>query len=268
MRARRCATSSMRPIAAAIAVVAALTALGSRPAQAQLTVGKTFAPSTITVGDTSLLTLTITNISGNSVTVDGVDALPPGVMITGGFTNDCGGILSLVSGQLHLDGGMLSAGGSCSVSFLVTGVTSGMKVNEWVVSILPDGPVFSVEADLTVLEPTATATPTVTATVTQTATNTATATVTATPTNTPTPLPNGSICTAAGQCASGNCANGVCCNTACTGPLMRCNLAGQVGTCASDAAGAPTLTPWGIIAASLMLAGIAGMALRRRMWSR
>jgi integrase len=36
-------------------------------------------------------------------------------------------------------------------------------------------------------------------------------------------------------------------------------------TCASTAAAAPTLTPWGIIAASLMLAGIAGMALRRRM---
>jgi hypothetical protein len=35
------------------------------------------------------------------------------------------------------------------------------------------------------------------------------------------------------------------CNTACTGPLMRCNLPGQVGTCASAAASAPTLTPWG-----------------------
>jgi hypothetical protein len=60
----------------------------------------------------------------------------------------------------------------------------------------------------------------------------------------------------------------VCCDTACTDPLMRCNLAGQVGTCASDAAAAPTLTPWGLIIGSLMLAGIAGLALRHRMQSR
>jgi hypothetical protein len=60
----------------------------------------------------------------------------------------------------------------------------------------------------------------------------------------------------------------VCCNTACTDPLMRCNLAGNVGTCTSAAAPSPTLTPWGLFAASLLLAGIAGMALRRRMRSR
>jgi hypothetical protein len=57
----------------------------------------------------------------------------------------------------------------------------------------------------------------------------------------------------------------VCCNTACTDPLMRCNLPGQVGTCASAAASAPTLTPWGLLGASLVLAGIAGLALRRGM---
>jgi hypothetical protein len=50
--------------------------------------------------------------------------------------------------------------------------------------------------------------------------------------------------------------------------LMRCNLAGQVGTCASAAASAPTLTPWGLLGAALVLAGIAGVALRRRMRSR
>jgi hypothetical protein len=50
--------------------------------------------------------------------------------------------------------------------------------------------------------------------------------------------------------------------------LMRCNLAGQVGKCASDAAAAPTLTPWGLLGASLELASIAGVALRRRMRSR
>ena len=37
---------------------------------------------------------------------------------------------------------------------------------------------------------------------------------------------------------------------------------------ASTAASAPTLTPWGLMVGSLMLAGIAGVALRRRMRSR
>jgi hypothetical protein len=64
------------------------------------------------------------------------------------------------------------------------------------------------------------------------------------------------------------CANGVCSNTACTDPLMRCNLAGQVGTCASDAAAAPTLTQWGLLAAALLLTGVAAFALRYRTRSR
>jgi hypothetical protein len=49
---------------------------------------------------------------------------------------------------------------------------------------------------------------------------------------------------------------------------MRCNLAGQAGTCTSTAAAAPTLTPWGLLGASLVLASIAGLAFRRRMRSR
>jgi hypothetical protein len=48
---------------------------------------------------------------------------------------------------------------------------------------------------------------------------------------------------------------------------MRCNLPGQLGTCASAASSAPTLTPWGLLGASVLLAGIAGLALRRRMRS-
>src|SRR5215472_8192846 len=94
---------------------------------------------------------------------------------------------------------------------------------------------------------------------------TPTSTPTATPTNTP--VPQGGACSTPSQCGTGFCANGVCCNSACTDPLMRCNLAGQVGTCARAAASAPTLTPWGLFAASMLLAGIAGLALRRRMRS-
>jgi hypothetical protein len=107
-----------------------------------------------------------------------------------------------------------------------------------------------------------------TSTPTSTPTQTATSTPTATPTVTPTRQPNGSSCIVPVQCATGFCVNGVCCNTACTGPLMRCNLPGQVGTCASAAASAPTLTPWGLLVAALLLASIAGLALRRRMRGR
>jgi len=95
---------------------------------------------------------------------------------------------------------------------------------------------------------------------------TPTATVTATPTASP--VPQGGACTTPSQCGTGFCANGVCCDSACTGPLMRCNLSGQLGTCASAAAAAPTLTAWGLLAASLLLASIAAAALRRRMRSR
>jgi MYXO-CTERM domain-containing protein len=90
--------------------------------------------------------------------------------------------------------------------------------------------------------------------------------VTDTPTITPTvtPVPNGGACSLSSVCQSGNCANGVCCDTACTDPLMRCNLPGQVGTCASAAAEAPTLTSWGTIAGLVLLATTAAWAIRRR----
>jgi hypothetical protein len=116
---------------------------------------------------------------------------------------------------------------------------------------------------------TPTATPTVTATATRTATvtHTPTRTATSTVTNTPTasPVPQGGACATRSQCGTGFCANGVCCDTACTDPLMRCNLPGQVGTCASAAASAPTLTPWGLLIGSVLLAGVAALALRRQM---
>jgi hypothetical protein len=115
---------------------------------------------------------------------------------------------------------------------------------------------------------TPTSTPTVTPSATPTATPTSTPTVTPTATPTNTPIPNGGSCTNGPACASGNCVDGICCDTACTGPLMRCNLAGQLGTCASAAASAPTLTPWGLIVAALLLAGVAAFALRYRMRGR
>jgi hypothetical protein len=49
---------------------------------------------------------------------------------------------------------------------------------------------------------------------------------------------------------------------------MRCNLAGQAGTCAGTAAEAPAMTPWGLLIAGILLTGVAGFALRHRMRGR
>jgi hypothetical protein len=102
-----------------------------------------------------------------------------------------------------------------------------------------------------------------------TPTATPTVTPTATPTLTGTPVSKGGACATSSQCATGLfCADSVCCNTACTDPLTRCNLPGQLGTCASAAAEAPTLTPWGLLVAGIVLTGIAAFALRHRMRAR
>ena len=53
-----------------------------------------------------------------------------------------------------------------------------------------------------------------------------------------------------------------------TDSSMRCNLPGQLGTCASAVASAPTLTPCGLLGASVLPACVAGLAVRRRMRSR
>jgi hypothetical protein len=56
-------------------------------------------------------------------------------------------------------------------------------------------------------------------------------------------LPNGQTCTTNGECVSGFCVDegmgGVCCNTACAGACDRCDLNGEVGTCAIVFAGDP-----------------------------
>ena len=112
---------------------------------------------------------------------------------------------------------------------------------------------------------TVTSTPTATGTATATATDTATATATDTATPTNTPVPQGGACITPAQCATPFCVDGVCCDSACTGPMEQCNLPGQAGTCVQTAAGAPALTPWGLIAVALGLAGIGAFTLRRRM---
>jgi hypothetical protein len=86
-------------------------------------------------------------------------------------------------------------------------------------------------------------TPTMTGTATQTATATATGTATTTATPTRTLVPTGGACSSPEECASGVCRD---------------------GRCVRAPAGAPALTPWGLLAAVVLLAGSGLWALRRR----
>jgi hypothetical protein len=216
---------------------------------------------------TSSLTFTITNpnTSASLFGVAFVDTLPVGVTVMSSVSVVCGGTFttSFSTSMIALSGATIGPNSQCQFAVTVTGTTQGTFSNVTSnVTSTNGGTGNFATADL-VVQPLITSTPTVTPTHTPTSTPTVTNTPTITPTFTP--VPNGGACSLSSACQSRNCVAGVCCNTACTGPLMRCNLAGQVGTCASDAAAAPTLTPWGLLGASVLLAGIAGLALRRRM---
>ncbi|ANB18193.1 Hypothetical protein I596_2181 [Dokdonella koreensis DS-123] len=97
---------------------------------------KTFTPSVIAVGDTTMLTLTVTNTdelaakSGFSFT----DALPAGLTVaaTPAPSNSCGGTLTAAAGStsVTLAGGSLAAGAaSCVVTVPVTAGALGLYTN-------------------------------------------------------------------------------------------------------------------------------------------
>jgi uncharacterized repeat protein (TIGR01451 family) len=112
---------------------------GSTPAIAGITpvlppsIQKSFSPDTISVGQSSTLTITLTNF--NQVPVTGVgftDTLPAGVVVdTTAATNSCGGTLTAVPGSssISLAGGSMAAESVCSVVVDVVGTTEGVKVN-------------------------------------------------------------------------------------------------------------------------------------------
>ncbi|MBO9664651.1 CARDB domain-containing protein [Dokdonella sp.] len=97
---------------------------------------KTFTPAVVAVGDTSMLTLTVTNTderaakSGFSFT----DSLPAGLTIaaTPAPGNSCGGTLTAAAGgsSVTLTGGSLAAGAaSCTVAVPVTAAALGLYAN-------------------------------------------------------------------------------------------------------------------------------------------
>jgi uncharacterized repeat protein (TIGR01451 family) len=98
------------------------------------TLAKAFAPSSVAVGGTSVLTFTLTN--PNSVALTGAtftDALPAGtqVGVSPAPTNACAGTLTAVagSGSVSLSGGSIPASGSCTITVPVTATTPGPHTN-------------------------------------------------------------------------------------------------------------------------------------------
>jgi uncharacterized repeat protein (TIGR01451 family) len=99
------------------------------------TVAKSFSVPTIGIGQTSLLTLTLTNPNTSALTGVAIsDPMPAGLSINASPapTNTCGGTFSAPAGAgqtISLSGGTLAASSSCTITASVTGTTSGLKTN-------------------------------------------------------------------------------------------------------------------------------------------
>ncbi len=114
-----------------------LTASATLNVFAPPTIAKSFSPTSVAVGGTSTLTLTITNPAGNPAGITGVavtDSFPAGLEVhtTPGAMNTCGGTFTAaaMATSISLTGGAIaSAGGSCLVSVTVKATTGGTKNN-------------------------------------------------------------------------------------------------------------------------------------------
>ena len=105
------------------------------------TVAKSFGAASIVVNATTSLDFTLANPNA-TVPLTGVsftDNLPAGLTAPAGTTPVCGGSFTVAGASLTLSGGMLAAGGSCTVTVTVTGTSTGVKNNT-------TGPVSSTES--------------------------------------------------------------------------------------------------------------------------
>lgn len=102
-----------------------------------ISVGKTFAPTTIAAGGTSTATITITNpaTAGPLTGINLTDTLPAGIIVSGvPAPSQCnGGTVTNTVNSVTLTGGSLPAGlSSCTITFTVTapsGTSSGTYTN-------------------------------------------------------------------------------------------------------------------------------------------
>lgn len=108
---------------------------GCSAAPAAPTVTKVFAPATIIVGATSVLTISVNNpnASASSLTSIFTDTLPTGVLVaaTPGATTTCGGAVSATAGgsTVSLATGSTLPAGTCTISVNVTAAAAGTYVN-------------------------------------------------------------------------------------------------------------------------------------------
>jgi Ubiquitin-activating enzyme E1 FCCH domain len=94
-------------------------------------VAKSFSPATIPVSGVSLLTITLSN--SNALAIAGVafvDIYPAGLSNASGAATSCSGTASTPSaGSVQLVGGIIPAGGNCTVTVSVTSAIAGSYPN-------------------------------------------------------------------------------------------------------------------------------------------
>lgn len=88
------------------------------------TLGKSFTPSNITIGGTSSLVLTLSNSNPVIDTIKAplTDQFPAGMVSNGTVSTTCNGVVNSLKGStsVTLTGGIIPAGGSCTVTVGVT----------------------------------------------------------------------------------------------------------------------------------------------------
>ncbi len=95
------------------------------------TLSKAFIPSTINVGGTSTLNITLTNTGSTaaSLTAPLTDNLPDGVTIAAAPATNCDGFTTAGTSTVTLTGGSVPANGSCLISVIVTAASCGNYIN-------------------------------------------------------------------------------------------------------------------------------------------
>jgi len=96
------------------------------------TLSKSFTPSTINLGGTSTLTITLTNPNStvSTLTAPFTDTLPSGMTTSGSASTTCVGTVSTTTSSVSLPvGDSIPANGFCTVTLTVTGATGGSLTN-------------------------------------------------------------------------------------------------------------------------------------------
>jgi hypothetical protein len=108
------------------------------PVNAPPVIGKSFSKPSITAGDNSTLTLTLSNPDSTAASITSVltDTFPSGLSVSGTASTTCGGTVSAPIGHsvVTLTGGKIPADGRCTVTVAVTAPAAGSYVNS-----LPSG---------------------------------------------------------------------------------------------------------------------------------